>query len=122
VFVEPISRRAFALFSKLSVVLNNKKTDGVFQETKNGTWRKVKQEFTVSNTVRVFRNEKSLGKLFDNSIAKARKEAAITRKSRYRTGGGSATRDQVNLLVPSFINSKTVGGLENDFDNDALLF
>ncbi|CAH1366595.1 unnamed protein product [Tenebrio molitor] len=55
-------------------------------------------------------------------IAKARKEAAITRKSRYRTGGGSATRDQVNLLVPSFINSKTVGGLENDFDNDALLF
>jgi hypothetical protein len=69
VFVEPISRRAFALFSKLSIVLNNKKTDEVFQETKNGTWRKVEQEFTASNTVGVFHNEKSLGKLFDNSIA-----------------------------------------------------
>jgi hypothetical protein len=38
-FAESEKTLAFALFSKHSAVLNNKKTDGISQETKNGIWR-----------------------------------------------------------------------------------
>jgi hypothetical protein len=67
---------------------------------------------------------KPLHRFFLKYVQQTRKKAAKEKKLTHKTGGGSKKNNKGNSsseLILSIVNKKTVQGLTNEFDCDAIL-
>ncbi|KAF5272414.1 hypothetical protein FQA39_LY07882 [Lamprigera yunnana] len=86
------------------------------------SWKNIKEHFNSKN-INVFRDVASLRKQWSNMKMESRKKAALERQKLYQTGGGSNAQkdDPTKDYVMSIINEKTIFGVDNNFDSDAII-
>ncbi|KAF5280251.1 hypothetical protein FQA39_LY18074 [Lamprigera yunnana] len=84
---------------------------------------KITQEFNSVSPNNCFRDSDLLRKYYDNLKEVIRKKAGQQRRSLYKTGVGppsSIKKDNCDDLIFDIVNTKTIFGLTNPFDNDAV--
>lgn len=105
-------------------VIENKKTDSQTWKQKDLTWDKITKLFNSQNSQNICRSKDSLKKFYDNLKKNARKCVAEEKREITKTGGGqtkiSSSKDPNIELCLSIMNRKTVFGLENPYDGDAM--
>lgn len=108
--------------AKYNHILENKKTDNTSNEVKNNTWDKIAIEVNSGAINTTYRTVDVLKRFYENRKRELRKIAAEEKKEVLATGGGQVKkfkRDACHDSVLSMMNTKTVYGLENEFDGDA---
>ncbi|KAG5874117.1 hypothetical protein JTB14_015037 [Gonioctena quinquepunctata] len=107
---------------KYAVILEDKKTDRTSTLQKDEAWQAIEQDFNSSSGSDTFRKAACLKKCYENRKKKLRKMLAEERRETMLTGGGPPPKLKKNEdedMLLSFVNKKTLVGLENRFDDDA---
>ncbi|XP_072390492.1 uncharacterized protein [Diabrotica undecimpunctata] len=109
-----------SLVSKYKDILENKKTNGVSAKDKDAAWEKLSFEFN-SKGLNTFRSKEQLKKYWANLKQLERQAAANIKINRFKTGGGPfQPQNEPDETVLEIINFKTVTGLENPYDDEAV--
>uniref|UniRef100_A0A6P7GWF4 Regulatory protein zeste n=1 Tax=Diabrotica virgifera virgifera TaxID=50390 RepID=A0A6P7GWF4_DIAVI len=100
-------------------VVENKTTNAVSNTEKDEAWNRIAIQFNEMN--HVHRDESSLRKQWSNIKQDLRKKAAESRRQLYKTGGGPPeTKFKDEAMILEVVNTKTISGLDNINDCDAL--
>lgn len=114
------------IITKYANILENKKTNQVYATEKIKTWEIIEAEFNATSTTGVFRTWQNLKLFYENRKKEVRKNKAMERMDRMKTGGGPPVLKIPNddkdtdELISSIMNEKTISGLENPFDCDTI--
>lgn len=104
-------------------VLEDKKTDRASLAKREETWKLIENEFNAVSPSNMYRGADSLKKLYSNKKKEVRKRVAEEKREALLTGGGPApkiikTDDEIDNILLSIMNEKTVYGLTNPYDCD----
>ncbi|KAF5302058.1 hypothetical protein FQR65_LT19133 [Abscondita terminalis] len=113
------------IISNFKSVVENKKTDTVTWTDKEIAWSSITKQFNAISPGNTFRSKEPLKKLYENKKKEARRSAANEKREVLKTGGGPATqviKDPAMDILLDITNSKTIVGLDNPVDGDALLW
>lgn len=110
------------IVAKYKDIVENKKTDAVGIREKKIAWEKITEDFNSSGLY-CPRSCDSLKRLYENKKKQLRREAGEDKRELYKTGGGlppKIKKDACDEILLSIINTKTIYGLTNSFDSDAM--
>jgi len=109
---------------KFKNTLEDKKTDRASVSKKEEAWKKIESEFNFNSIGQNYRSAKSLKKCYENRKKELRKTLAEEKREIMKTGGGapptSRRIEDSDEILLSIVNSKTMVGLCNPFDDDAV--
>lgn len=103
-------------------VIEDKKTDRASAEKKENSWSQITDEFNATSSTGIKRTAACLKKCYENRKKQLRKTLAEEKKEIQLTGGGPPPKvltNEVDDILMSILNKKTLVGLQNNFDNDA---
>lgn len=110
------------LIQKYKAIIECRKTDAVNNEKKNCTWAKIASEFNSTSGV-IHRDVKILKNKYENIKKRTKKKSAEEKSSMFYTGGGppaNVTFTPVEEQVKDILGVR-IGGLDSEFDDDAIL-
>nr|CAI5856257.1 unnamed protein product [Callosobruchus analis] len=110
------------LIHQLKDVIENKKTNSKTWREKDEAWEKITEMFNAQSPEIYPRSKEALKKYYDNIKKNVRKEVADEKREMFKTGGGTVqyVSNPVKELTLGLMNVKTVKGLSNEFDSDAV--
>ncbi|CAH1099138.1 unnamed protein product [Psylliodes chrysocephalus] len=111
------------IFNGYGKKLEDKRTDRVSVTEKKQLWGRIQEEFNSTSPNTTFRSWESLKLLYENKKKDLRRKMAEEKKQRFMTGGGTVSPvklDSVEEILLSVMNEKTIFGLSQDFDSDAI--
>lgn len=109
---------------KYAITLEDKKTDRASLQKREESWKLIEKEFNAVSPASIYREASNLKKLYANKKKEIRKKVAEEKKDIFLTGGGPPAKipkydDEIDTILLSIVNEKTIHGLHNPSDNDS---